>query len=85
MVWVGLGLDKRKAGIRSRDQETPVKSKVSRKLLFFGVLAALLVAGLGYWLYARQVAHTGYASAPTVELTWALILASRRSLGGIDI
>lgn len=27
-----------------------------------------------------QVAHTGYASAPTVELTWALILAGARSL-----
>jgi phosphoglycerate dehydrogenase-like enzyme len=27
-----------------------------------------------------QVAHTGYASTPTIELTWALILASCRSL-----
>src|ERR1700756_478066 len=27
-----------------------------------------------------QVAHTGYASAPTIELTWALILASARNL-----
>jgi lactate dehydrogenase-like 2-hydroxyacid dehydrogenase len=27
-----------------------------------------------------QVAHTGYASTPTVEMTWTLILASRRSL-----
>jgi phosphoglycerate dehydrogenase-like enzyme len=27
-----------------------------------------------------QVAHTGYTSAPTIELTWALILASARNL-----
>jgi phosphoglycerate dehydrogenase-like enzyme len=27
-----------------------------------------------------QVAHTGYTSAPTVELTWALILASLRHI-----
>jgi phosphoglycerate dehydrogenase-like enzyme len=27
-----------------------------------------------------QVLHTGYSSAPTVELTWALILASSRNL-----
>jgi phosphoglycerate dehydrogenase-like enzyme len=27
-----------------------------------------------------QVVHTGYTSAPTVELTWALILASARNL-----
>ena len=27
-----------------------------------------------------QVVHTGYTSVPTIELTWALILASARSL-----
>jgi phosphoglycerate dehydrogenase-like enzyme len=27
-----------------------------------------------------QVVHTGYASAPTIELTWALILGSARNL-----
>jgi phosphoglycerate dehydrogenase-like enzyme len=27
-----------------------------------------------------QVVHTGYSSAPTIELTWALILGSARSL-----
>jgi phosphoglycerate dehydrogenase-like enzyme len=27
-----------------------------------------------------QVVHTGYSSAPTIELTWALILASARNL-----
>jgi lactate dehydrogenase-like 2-hydroxyacid dehydrogenase len=27
-----------------------------------------------------QVAHTGYTSAPTIELTWALVLASARNL-----
>jgi phosphoglycerate dehydrogenase-like enzyme len=27
-----------------------------------------------------QVVHTGYTSAPTIELTWALILASARNL-----
>ena len=27
-----------------------------------------------------QVAHTGYTSSPTVELTWALILASARHI-----
>ncbi len=27
-----------------------------------------------------EIVHTGYASAPTVELTWALILASARNL-----
>ena len=27
-----------------------------------------------------EIAHTGYGSTPTVELTWALILASRRHL-----
>ena len=27
-----------------------------------------------------QVAHTGYTSAPTIELTWALILAGARNL-----
>jgi phosphoglycerate dehydrogenase-like enzyme len=27
-----------------------------------------------------QVAHTGYTSAPTIELTWALILGSARNL-----
>jgi len=29
-----------------------------------------------------QVVHTGYTSAPTIELTWALILASARNLIG---
>ena len=28
----------------------------------------------------RQVLHTGYSSTPTIELTWALILASSRNL-----
>jgi phosphoglycerate dehydrogenase-like enzyme len=27
-----------------------------------------------------QVVHTGYSSAPTIELTWALILGSARNL-----
>ena len=27
-----------------------------------------------------QVLHTGYSSAPTIELTWTLILASSRNL-----
>jgi lactate dehydrogenase-like 2-hydroxyacid dehydrogenase len=27
-----------------------------------------------------QVVHTGYTSAPTIEITWALILASARNL-----
>src|SRR6476619_6392806 len=27
-----------------------------------------------------EVVHTGYTSAPTIELTWALILASARNL-----
>src|SRR6201994_293223 len=27
-----------------------------------------------------QVAHTGYTSAPTIELTWALILGSTRNI-----
>src|SRR4029077_19750110 len=27
-----------------------------------------------------QVVHTGYTSAPTIELTWALILGSARNL-----
>jgi phosphoglycerate dehydrogenase-like enzyme len=29
-----------------------------------------------------QVVHTGYTSAPTIELTWALILGSARNLAG---
>src|SRR6202790_2366878 len=29
-----------------------------------------------------QVVHTGYTSAPTIELTWALILGSARNLVG---
>jgi phosphoglycerate dehydrogenase-like enzyme len=29
-----------------------------------------------------EVAHTGYSSTPTIELTWALILASARNLIG---
>src|ERR1700745_1753774 len=28
-----------------------------------------------------QVVHTGYSSAPTIELTWALILAGGRHIG----
>lgn len=31
--------------------------------------------------YGVAIAHTGYFSAPTVELTWGLILASMRNLG----
>jgi membrane fusion protein, multidrug efflux system len=39
-------------------KDAPPKTRISRKLLLFVVLAVLLVAGLCYWLYARHYEST---------------------------
>jgi len=66
-------------------ERTPLTRAVIERLPKLRLIASTATGNASIDLEAAekqgvQVVHTGYSSAPTVELTWALILASARNL-----
>ena len=66
-------------------ERTPMTRAVIERLPKLRLIASTAMRNASIDLKAAeergvQVVHTGYTSAPTVELTWALILASARNL-----
>jgi phosphoglycerate dehydrogenase-like enzyme len=66
-------------------ERTPMTRAVIERLPKLRLIASTAVRNASIDLKAAeergvQVVHTGYTSAPTIELTWALILASARNL-----
>src|ERR1700733_3545670 len=66
-------------------ERTPMTRAVIERLPKLRLIASTAMRNASVDLKAAeergvQVVHTGYTSAPTVELTWALILASARNL-----
>ena len=66
-------------------ERTPMTRAIIERLPKLRVIASTALRNASIDLEAAaergvQVLHTGYSSAPTVELTWALILASSRNL-----
>jgi phosphoglycerate dehydrogenase-like enzyme len=66
-------------------ERTPMTRAIIERLPKLRVIASTAPRNASIDLEAAaerglQVLHTGYSSAPTIELTWALILASSRNL-----
>src|SRR5260221_6164201 len=66
-------------------ERTPMTRKVNEPLPKLRLIASTAPRNASIDLKAAeergvQVVHTGYTSAPTIELTWALILGSARNL-----
>ena len=66
-------------------ERTPMTRAIIQRLPKLRLIASTATANASIDLEAAeeqgvQVVHTSYSSAPTVELTWALILASARNL-----
>jgi phosphoglycerate dehydrogenase-like enzyme len=66
-------------------ERTPMTRSVIERLPRLRLIASTAIRNASIDLKAAeergvQVVHTGYTSAPTIELTWALILASARNL-----
>ena len=66
-------------------ERTPMTRTIIERLPKLRVIASTAMRNASIDLKAAeergvQVVHTGYTSAPTIELTWALILASARNL-----
>jgi phosphoglycerate dehydrogenase-like enzyme len=66
-------------------ERTPMTRAVIERLPKLRLIASTAMRNASIDLKAAeergvQVVHTGYTSAPTIELTWALILASARNL-----
>jgi phosphoglycerate dehydrogenase-like enzyme len=66
-------------------ERTPMTHSIIERLPKLRLLASTATRNASIDLKAAeergvQVVHTGYTSAPTIELTWALILASARNL-----
>jgi phosphoglycerate dehydrogenase-like enzyme len=66
-------------------ERTPMTRSIIARLPKLGMIASTANRNASIDLEAAeergiQVVHTGYTSAPTIELTWALILASARNL-----
>src|SRR5271168_439695 len=66
-------------------ERTPMTRAIIERLPRLRVIASTALRNASIDLEAAaergvQVLHTGYSSAPTIELTWALILASARYL-----
>ena len=59
-------------------KDAPPKTRISRKLLLFLVLAVLFVAGLCYWLYARH-----YESTDDAFIDGRSVLVSPQVTGSI--
>src|SRR5262249_60901476 len=66
-------------------ERTPLTRAIIERLPKLRLIASTATGNASIDLEAAeeqgvQVVHTGYSSAPTIELTWALILASARNL-----
>jgi phosphoglycerate dehydrogenase-like enzyme len=66
-------------------ERTPMTRAIIERLPRLRLIASTAVRNASIDLAAAaecgvEVVHTGYSSAPTIELTWALILASARNL-----
>jgi phosphoglycerate dehydrogenase-like enzyme len=66
-------------------ERTPMTRAIIERLPKLRLIASTAGRNASIDLWAAEergvrVAHTGYTSAPTIELTWALILASARDL-----
>ena len=66
-------------------ERTPMTRSIIERLPKLGMIASTANRNASIDLLAAeergiQVVHTGYTSAPTIELTWALILGSARNL-----
>jgi phosphoglycerate dehydrogenase-like enzyme len=66
-------------------ERTPMTRTVIERLPKLRLIASTAIRNASIDLKAAeergiQVVHTGYTSAPTIELTWALILGSARNL-----
>src|SRR5580658_4170233 len=66
-------------------ERTPMTRTIIERLPKLGLIASTATRNASIDLKAAeergiQVVHTGYTSAPTIELTWALILGSARNL-----
>src|SRR5580658_10140078 len=66
-------------------ERTPMSRAIIERLPRLRLIASTALRNASIDLEAAaergvQVAHTGYSSTPTIELTWALILASARNL-----
>jgi phosphoglycerate dehydrogenase-like enzyme len=66
-------------------ERTPITGAIIERLPNLRLIASTAMRNASIDLKAAeergvQVVHTGYTSAPTIELTWALILASARNL-----
>src|SRR5258706_824399 len=66
-------------------ERTPMTRNIIERLPKLRVIASTATRNASIDLKAAeergvQVVHTGYTSAPTIELTWALILGSARNL-----
>jgi phosphoglycerate dehydrogenase-like enzyme len=66
-------------------ERTPLRRELIEQLPNLKLIASTAARNASIDLQAAaergiQVAHTGYSSSPTVELTWALILASVRHI-----
>jgi phosphoglycerate dehydrogenase-like enzyme len=66
-------------------ERTPMTRAIIERLPKLRLIASTAMRNASIDLRAAeergvQVVHTGYTSAPTIELTWALILASARNL-----
>ena len=66
-------------------ERTPMTRSIIERLPKLRLIASTATRNASIDLVAAeergvQVVHTGYTSAPTIELTWALILASARNL-----
>ena len=66
-------------------ERTPMTRAVIERLPKLRLIASTAMRNASIDLKAAeergvQIVHTGYTSAPTIELTWALILASTRNL-----
>ncbi len=66
-------------------ERTPMTRTIIERLPRLRLIASTALRNASIDLEAAaergvEVAHTGYSSAPTIELTWALILASARHL-----
>jgi phosphoglycerate dehydrogenase-like enzyme len=66
-------------------ERTPMTRSIIERLPKLRLIASTAIRNASIDLKAAeergvQVVHTGYTSAPTIELTWALILGSARNL-----
>src|SRR5580692_7692436 len=66
-------------------ERTPMTRTIIERLPKLRLIASTAIRNAAIDLQAAeergvQVVHTGYTSAPTIELTWALILGSARNL-----